>query len=850
MRLSLLTIGRLALAEARAYRARTIAAVLAVALGAGVLATALVLADTMRTAMRQGLQVQYAGTDVVVQGQIGGGAQDVSTGSSGTGSGIDPAAVAAIRSIRGVTDVASYTTATAVAQVGDVSRGITLDSLPRDPSFVWQGWAQGRPPARPDEVGLTRSTLDDLHIGLGDRVALGDTRVGRQVYTVVGVVDTRGALAYDSSAYGIVTPRVAQQFAGTTGPDVVLARTAPGTDVSHVVAAIDRRAPVGWPQSTSDLIASGSSVEGARADALGALVVGLAAVSLLVAAVTLATTTAASAHSQRRTLALARCIGADRGHLMLLVVLGVLLPSLGGAVIGAGIGIGLSRLLLPVVSLLPGVPHLYGGAFTVTPLDVLGPLGASAILALLAVIVPAWVASRIPPSAALSASGRADGRQLSALTTTLIAAALAGFGAWAALYGPSHGHLWLVFLGALLLLAGAGLTLAPVLALCGRWLRRFTKVPASRLALADIVRRPGAASTEAVALVVAVGVMAMSWVGLTCIAATTSARLTASPLPDLVIGAPAGSPVISAATQKSIAAIDGVAKVVPLRFGPGVTVEGRDAHRHVSLAVGTVAVDPEVLGRVLPGGFRPATLRADTVYLPKTSFPPFPRGHRVTLAGPDGRVRHLAVAYVDGLQVPSAVSASTMRRVSRSLQTRVLWVGAAAGADRAKVVDEVSGAAILGGELPVSGPLVGDVRIGKALDMARSASAAILAVAVLVAVVGAAATASLIVRERTREYAVMRALGLERYGLARLLFTRLLVVGSVGCVVGGTTGSVLGLMVGRAVAIGLGLPTAFRLPLLPVVLIAIVAVLLVRAAALIPLERASYTPPSRVLARD
>jgi putative ABC transport system permease protein len=270
----------------------------------------------------------------------------------------------------------------------------------------------------------------------------------------------------------------------------------------------------------------------------------------------------------------------------------------------------------------------------------------------------------------------------------------------------------------------------------------------------------------------------------------------------------------------------------------------------VSLGVGTVAADPAVLGAALPGGFHPAALRSDTVYLPRTSFPPFPRGARVTLRGPAGAVHDLRVAYVAGLSVPSAVQPAMIERVTRHEPVRTLWVRVAPGADRARVVDEVDGAAVLGGELPVSGPLVDDVRVGDALAMARSASAGILAVAVLVGVVGAAATATLVVSERTREYAVLRALGLERRALGRLLLTRLVVVGSIASVVGVTTGTVLGLMVGRAVAHGLHLPTEFRLPLVPVVVIAVVTVLLVRAACLSPLDRASRIPPSRVLAKD
>jgi putative ABC transport system permease protein len=844
------TLRRLAAAESRAHRGRTVAAIVTVALGAGVLTTTLVFADTMRTAVDDGLSVAYEGSDVVVRANQDSGVDEA--GAPAGGNGIDQASVTKIARLPGVAHTSTYVRASGAAQVGKITRGIDLESLATGSSFVWQRWSEGRPPRAGNEVALTRASLDELKIGLGDQVALGNPDVGRSVFRVVGIVDVRGSLSRESSAYGVVTAPVAEALAGIKDPNVVLIKTRPGVKPATVVKSINAKAPVGWPESTHDLIEADSQAQGAQVDALSALVTGLAAVSLIVAAVTLATTTAAATNSRRRTIALARCIGADRGNLVLLVVLEVLLPSLAGAVLGVLAGVAVSRLALPLVGLVPGLPALRGSAFTAPLFDLLAPLIAAGFLAVLAAIIPAVLAARVPPSAALSSGPRPEPAHphVTAATLTLAAAVLASFGAWGALYGPIHDKLWLLAAGAVLVLIGAALVLSPVLGATSRWLARWVDVPASRLALTDIVRRPGTASIEAVAIVLATGMVALSWVALSCIAATTSARLSASDQPDLVIGVPSGAPVVSDSVVSQLGSIDGVAKVVAVPYGRGVTIEGRGTRSHVSLGIGTVAADPAQLSTALPHGFALDRMRDDTVYLPTTGFPPFPEGRTVTLKGPNGAVKDLAVRYVKGLEVPSAVSAATMKQVSHRLQTRTAWIKAEPGTDRGRLSDEVSGIATLGGQLPVSGPLVVDVRTGKALAMARAAAAGILGVAVLVAVIGAAATTSLVVSERTREHAVLRALGLERRGLTRLLVTRVLLVGAVASAVGVVTGSVLGVMIGRAVARGLDLPTAFRLPLVPVIAIAVLTVLLVRAVAVIPLERASYIPPSRVLARE
>lgn len=845
-------VRRLAGAEMRAHRGRTLSAIVVVALGAGILTMSLVLAATMRTAVDEGISVAYQGADVIVRADQGAGAQEAGSAGSNGGAGITGSSIRTIQGIDGVERTATMVRSSAAAQAGDVTRGITLESLATDESFVWQHWSEGRAPRAAQEIALTQASLDALKIGLGDRVALGNPTVGRAQFTVVGIVDVRGSLSREGSTYGVVTEGVAERLAGLSTPNVLLIATAPGTDPASVVREINARAPVGFPESTRDLIKADSQVHGAQIDALGGLVTGLAAVSLLVAAVTLGTTTAAATASRRRAIALARCVGANRPHLLLLVVLEVLLPSLVGAVVGVGLGVVVARLALPLVGLVTDLPALRGSTFTVRFDDIWMPLVAAAVLALLAAVVPAFLASQVPPSAALTSAPRPEPRHphLRAIALAATAALIAALGAWGVLDGPAHGHVWLPAIGAAMVLAGAGLVLTPLLRSTARGLLRRARHPATRLTLTDVVRRPGTASTEAVAIVLAVGMVALSWVALSCIAATTAARLTESDQPDLVVGVPGGAPTVSATVLQDLRAVDGVARVVAVPYGRDVTLEGRGERGRVTLGVGTVAADPEQLSPVLPGGFSIDRLRDDTVYLPTSGFPPFPPGQTVRLRGPDGTVEQLAVQYVDGLQVPSAVSPATLHRVSRDTQVRTAWVSVEPGVDRARLADEISGVATLGGQLPVTGPLVVDVRTGKAFAMARSAATGVLAVAVLVAVIGAAATAALVVDERSREHAVLRAIGLERRGLRRMLVSRIVLVGTVASAVGAVTGSVLGLMIGRSVAQGLGLMVEYRLPALPVVLIAVIAVLLVRAAAAVPLEQASYVPPSRALAGE
>jgi len=269
----------------------------------------------------------------------------------------------------------------------------------------------------------------------------------------------------------------------------------------------------------------------------------------------------------------------------------------------------------------------------------------------------------------------------------------------------------------------------------------------------------------------------------------------------------------------------------------------------VTLSVGTSAAEADALASVLPNGFPLAPVRDDTVYLPASAYPPFFPDSRVRLTGPDGRVRNLAVEYIDGLQVPSLVSPATLNKVSKAADIRLDWIAFESGIDRAKTVDEIAGIAILDNQQPVAGPAILDIRAAGAISTAQAAALAILTIAILVAVVGAAATAALSITERAREHATLRALGLPRSGLGKLLATRVLFIGALAALLGTVVGSVLGVVVARLLVATLGLDPVIAWPLVPVAIVALATVLAVRAAALLPMERASYIPPSRALAQ-
>lgn len=840
-----MALKRLSVAEARKRPGRVLVTLGTVALGSAALTSALTLGASVETAVDDAIKVEFTGVDVLQRSDQTAG-EDSAGAAAATSNGIGTRDLKRIRAIDDVKMTGTAVRATAVAQVGDVVRGISLESLNSGPSFVWQRWAQGRPPSSAGEVGLSQYTLDELRIGLGDMVALGRPGVDTAQYRVVGVVDTRGSLERLSSMYGIVTPEVAESLAGLAGPNTVVVDVEEGADVHGVLDEINRVAPIGLPQTIDDILSARRAVQGGQIDAMAAVVAALASVSCLVAAITSATTTGASLTSRRRIWALARCVGASRWHIGGLVAAEALVLGLAGSVVGVLFGLGLARLSLPLVGLLPGLPELQANAFTVTGTAVLLPVLMSVTLAMAGAIVPVVLAARIPPSAALKATSSSTATY--SRMRTLAALVLVSAGTALGFLAAGVSGLWAV-LGTAMVLVGVGLVLTPVLVGVASRAAGRSRSVAVRLGLLDVVRRPRAAAVEAIAVFLAVGMIALSWVALGSVQEATSERLSQSPRPDLTIGSVVGSASISDHTLHDIKEIDGVAAAVPVPFASRADITGRGRDGRASLSIGTAGGSASALGAALPGDFAARAVRDDTIYIEKTAFPPFFAKSKVTLAGPAGRVRGLNVRYVKDLGLPTLVSPATLAKVSTSTQRRLIWVALKPGADRAEVVDKITGIAVLGGQLPVTGPVVLDIRVASALSTARAAAVAILALAVLVAVVGAAATAALSIRERSREHATLRALGLDRESLARLLATRVLFVSSLAALLGVATGGVIGVVASRIVLAKLELDPRVAVPLLSIGVVVAATVSAVRLAALIPMERASYVPPSRALAQ-
>ena len=188
----------------------------------------------------------------------------------------------------------------------------------------------------------------------------------------------------------------------------------------------------------------------------------------------------------------------------------------------------------------------------------------------------------------------------------------------------------------------------------------------------------------------------------------------------------------------------------------------------------------------------------------------------MSLVGPKGTVKGLKVVYLDNFDLPSLVTPALLEKVTKHTEVRTAWLRLGDGVDRAAVLDKVGGAAVLAGQVPVGGPALLDLKLSRAIAVTTAASTAFLAVALLVAVIGAVLVTIVSVAERWHEHAVLRALGLERPQLRRLLLVRTQAVALAAAVVGIALGLLVGLTGSTLLTRALHIPAVHHIPLLPI----------------------------------
>jgi putative ABC transport system permease protein len=842
--------------ELAAFR-RTRALLVAVLLGGILVVVGSVLGTTLDNRVDAGAGISYEGADLVVRAQTGAGTgvggEDADPTAAGGGAGMSPGDVDSLGALDGVASADGLTRARAALWAGGKVTPTVIESLPAE-NFRWQDLTDGAYPQTGTEVALSRETMESTGLSLGDEVTMGTDESGTGDFTVVGEVDTRGALDYTGTDYAVVTPELAQAFAGTDGSNEVRIALEPDADVRAVTDEINATVPGNWPETTAALVTSTKTLYDTGLSILSFTVNGFALITAFVALTVLGTVIWASLPGRRRQLALMRLIGASRTQISAVLFLESALIALVGGLLAVPVGIGLAYLATPLLGMVPGVPEIPWSQVVVPVAPLIAVPVVAVLGALVAVAGPAVAGGRVSPADSLRRSTGAGQARPKAVTARL--AAVVVLAALALLMSRFAGSGATVVVGVLFALA---LVLA-VPALCwaaaglaGRLIG--DRHPLGEIGAAEIRSFPGRTAATGMAVVLAAAVMAVSWVSLASVSAIADARSSDDPGPEIMVGAYSGSAPLDTVVLEALDQVEGTDGTVPVTMGqmrltgepsPESASSPGQTRSETRLITDMVAGHAEDFGKVTDGRFPLAESDPDAVYLPASEQAPFRDGSTVTLTGPTGE-RALTVHYVADLPLSGLIDPSVTSAVGITTAPSAMWVRVDGDADRGDVLTSVRTVATIGGDLPVTGTAVTDAKVDTMVDTARVIATAMLAVAVVIAVLGAVVTLTTSLRDRSGEFAVLRLLGMEGAQFRRLVGSETVVVGAVSVLIGLAAGVLLGCVTAGAVAGALGVGTHIAVPHIAQAVMGVVTVVALRAAVTGPVDKISLVPPADAL---
>lgn len=656
----------------------------------------------------------------------------------------------------------------------------------------------GRGPARFGEVALDARSAARGGYRVGDTVRLS---IDGPVLTprLVGIFHTDDAGVSAGGSLTLFDDTTAQRLLAQPGHyEQFLLKAGAGTSEARLAEEAGRILPTGTTVTTAGELAR---TESAQADDETAkftqVLLVFALISLFVGIFVIANTYTMLVAQRSRETALLRAIGANRRQVAasVLVEAGLLGLFSGaiGFVVGIGVAAGLRALLLSSGSFLPD------GPVVVAPRTFLVAVLVAVVVTMLAALVPAARAAKVPPMAAMSAThAPMTARGIRRLTWT--GTVLVVVGAVLVLLG-SKGNIAVALGGSLLFLIGFFLLTPalsrPVIGLASPLLTRLG-VP-GRLGLRNAQRTPRRTAATAAALMVGVCLIT----GLTVIAISTETatqkEVRDNIRADFTITFTTGggfSPTLYEAVSKA----DGVTAASPIR----------SAHLKLKGTEEFVdAVNTKTIGRLLHPHFLQGSLDAlsdgHTMLMSSTTaaFEGFSMGERVPVQYEDGTRGTLRVGgiYEAGTGIPTTMlpletlqpHLGTSKDASLLVRTTSGHTGAARDTIRRALGDN---------------PLItietveelGQASAGAKITVILNVLYGLLALSLVIAVLGVVNTLALSVVERTREIGMLRAIGLQRQETKRMVRLESLLISLFGAVLGVAVGLFLGWAGGKLAA--------------------------------------------------
>ncbi|WP_405780097.1 ABC transporter permease [Streptomyces sp. NBC_00859] len=653
----------------------------------------------------------------------------------------------------------------------------------------------GHAPRGPTEVMVDADTAKKHHLRLGDELrtisVTGDTRARICGIAAFKVTNPGAAVVYFDTA------TAQHELLGGTGLFTSIAVNAESgvsdARLKQNVAAV-LHGPYKFETQKENADSNRSQV-GSFLDVMKYAMLGFAGIAFLVGIFLIINTFSMLVAQRTREIGLMRALGSSRKQVNRSVLVEALLLGVFGSILGVGAGVGLAVGLMKVMSAV-GMELSTDDLTVKWTTPVVGML-LGVIVTIVAAYVPARRAGKISPMAALRDSGMpADGR--AGRLRAAIGLVLTGAGA-AALLGAaaadksSQGSLYLG-LGVVLTLIGF-VVIGPLLA--GVVVRGISSVvlrmfgPVGRMAERNALRNPRRTGATGAALMIGLALVAcLSVVGSSMVASATD-ELDKSVGADFIVQGSSGQLIVPQA-QKALATAPGIEHVTNYKaLDSRLTApDGKSEDESVIAADPTYAQDlrRETVAGDLSAAYGKDAMSVGDAYAKKHRIKV---GDTMSVAFRSGRTAKLTIAAITsddtsvdkGAMYLNITTAARYVPADRMPPNVIMFAKAKDGQEKAAYAGlKKSLARYPQYKVQDQTDFKQDLKdqIGQLLNIVYG----LLALAIIVAVLGVVNTLALSVVERTREIGLMRAIGLSRRQLRRMIRLESVVIALFGALLG------------------------------------------------------------------
>ncbi|MCS0637874.1 ABC transporter permease [Streptomyces sp. LP05-1] len=668
----------------------------------------------------------------------------------------------------------------------------------KDPSYAF---GEGRGPVGADQIALDQETATKGKYRVGDRVRVATNGPVRE-YTLAGIFTTDDGAVNAGGSLVLFDNAVAQKLYLKPGyySDLIV-RAAPGTDDDKILAAVEPLLGEHGEAKTGAELAKQQAEDIEKGmSATNQILLGFAGIALFVGIFLIANTFTMLVAQRTKEIALMRAVGASRKQITRSVLTEAALVGLVASLVGFGLGVGLA------VALRSGMAafdlKMPDGPLVLTATPLVSALAVGVLITTFAAWLPGRRAAKIPPVAAMN-SVHAVATQKSLVVRNSIGGVLFGLGAVAIVGGAAMGKesgRTLIAAGAFFALVGIivliPLLSRPVIALVRPLLVRVFGV-AGKLAGQNAVRNPR--RTGATASALAIGLTLVT--GLSVLGATVGAAIDKSTTDNIRADYLVKTAGFGGLDQS---AVDALAKA------PGVTAVSPDQSAGLTLGgtwemvsgVTSGAVD-KVLRVEVVNGSLDALGRGQLAVSEKLAED---RGWKVgdalpTVFGDDkkGTLTLGAIYQENEFLSPVVVDQKVLAPHNDKPSIQQAFVkmdGGATAANEKALVDALGNNPAM---TVMDGRAIRD-EFGGAINIMLNMMYGLLAMALLIAVLGVVNTLAMSVFERQQEIGMLRAIGLDRRRVKRMVRLEAVVISVFGAVVGVALGAFLGWAIGETIA--------------------------------------------------